>query len=191
MELNGTESAWNQGNYSPFTRSGTANSGLLSYWSGNGAFYGPSVGKYSGSSPLNLGGSPNLIIPNDVLTMGPGQNPNIVVTLWTAPASGFYDITGSFTNLQQFSGAVNVVIGQTNGTDGSEYGQTLGAQFSYLNQYLPAGSTVGFIVDSLGSQGNDVVGLKATISSVPAPAALLLFGPGLVGLAAIRRRFKG
>jgi hypothetical protein len=44
-----------------------------------------------------------------------------------------------------------------------------------------SGSTdMGYAIDNV----------KMEASSVPLPSALLFFGPGLAGLAAIRRRFK-
>ncbi len=53
--------------------------------------------------------------------------------------------------------------------------------------------TVTTLFDPTGSNPG-IPGLTATnysmFSAVPIPSAILLFGPGLVGLAAIRRRFK-
>ena len=53
--------------------------------------------------------------------------------------------------------------------------------------------TVATLIDPTGSDPG-IPGLTATnysmFSAVPIPSAILLFGPGLVGLAAIRRRFK-
>jgi hypothetical protein len=63
------------------------------------------------------------------------------------------------------------------------------------NIYLNAGAnlfTLNFYENGRGSSGVDLyVPAGVTLGSpVPLPGALLLFGPGLVGLAAVRRRFK-
>jgi hypothetical protein len=163
---------------------------------------GPSVGRVATGGPLNFDNQ--FIVPNDVLAMLPGPNgpgaPGIVVTRFTAPNGGTFNITGSFTDLEQASVSVAVLVnGSLAFSSGFSGGSPLQGTipFSIDDVRLRPGMTIDFAIDGLGSRPNDVLGLMATIStasgnphtlslasladpavSVPGPIA----GAGLPGL---------
>ena len=57
-----------------------------------------------------------------------------------------------------------------------------------LLAYIPPDSLMGTLYSNLSSSGDLL--LAASSAPVPIPGAILLFAPGLVGLVAVRRRFK-
>jgi hypothetical protein len=65
--------------------------------------------------------------------------------------------------------------------------------YGYANGViLPDLSSTGGGVSSHGTNSNSfqILGMVSDPPPVPLPGSLLLFAPGLVGLAAVRRRFK-
>jgi hypothetical protein len=157
---------------------------------------GPVIGKNTGATTINLGGSPNLLWPNSVLLIGPGGgnnpgSPEFSVVQWTAPATGLYNLSGTFVNLQAANTDLHILENTTsiysNSYNGSESGQDP-LPFSLPNLSLSQGQTIQFIVGNNGAPNNfnDVVGLSASIalqsSSAPEPSTLILLGIGSVVL---------
>jgi len=66
-----------------------------------------------------------------------------------------------------------------------ENGSALSSARGYARLVLPTDSSTSRSVFTLYS-----LTVERVASPVPVPAALLLFGPGLAGLAVLRRRFK-
>src|SRR6185312_10499704 len=134
-----------------------------------------------------------LEIPNNVLIVEPSDTA-LNVTRFTAPATGVYNLAGSFSDLQVSSvGLAILVNGSTVFT--ASYAGSLPHQptipFSIDNLFLMQGITLDFVIDSLGEQDFDVVGLQAQISTTtPLPAALPLFLTGLGALGLIGCRWK-
>src|SRR6266481_3157641 len=74
---------------------------------------GPSVGRVATGGALNFANF--FIVPSNVLAMMPGSpsdfgTPGIVVTRFTAPNAGTFNITGSFTDLEQASVSLAVLV---------------------------------------------------------------------------------
>jgi hypothetical protein len=80
-------------------------------------FSGPSVAIVATGDVLTFPSPVPLIVPNDVLVMMPGSSdyfaPNLVVTRFTAPSDGLYDLAGSFTDLQMASVGLAIVVNGT------------------------------------------------------------------------------
>ncbi len=55
---------------------------------------------------------------------------------------------------------------------------------------LAAGKTYEFVVSNVANAKNATIGVSGTVSAVPIPGALVLFGSGLVGLAGYARRSR-
>jgi Bacterial cadherin-like domain len=146
----------------------TTNGTLANYYISE-AISGPSVGEVATGGPLSFSGA--FTVPNGVLMMMPGDanvGAEIVVTRFTAPEKGIFDLTGSFTNLESASVSLAIVVdGITEFTGGFSAQQTI--PFSISDLHLALGATVDFIVDSLGNRSNDVVGLTAQITEVAVP----------------------
>lgn len=130
------------------------------------------------------------------LAFHPGPGGEFSVVRFTAPTAGTYGLSASFVGVDFANGGtssdVNVVIdgtvvftGLINGYGASRYFATA--------MTLGAGSFVDFAV-GFGSNGNwysDSTGLEAeidSISTIPEPESLVLFGTGLAGLLALSRR---
>jgi probable HAF family extracellular repeat protein/ELWxxDGT repeat protein len=134
-------------------------------------FSGPTVAAVATGNTLTFPSAVPEIVPNDVLVMEPGSPgfnaPDLTVTRFTAPSAGTFDIAGSFADLQKASVDLKIVIdGKTvfssSFSGQSPYQGTI--PFSIAGISLQAGQTIDFVVDSLGSQFFDVVGLKALIT---------------------------
>jgi len=155
---------------------------------------GPSVGKVATGGPLNFAGF--FTVPTNVLAMLPGAvslgTPDIVVTRFTAPTAGLFDITGSFTDLEAASVSLAVLVNGTTAFSGGFPGNRGTIPFSINDVFLAQGMTIDFAIDSLGARENDVLGLTAQITETPVPAALPLFATGLgaLGLLGWRRKKK-
>ncbi|MBI3661752.1 MAG: PEP-CTERM sorting domain-containing protein [Acidobacteria bacterium] len=136
----------------------------------------------------------SLQIPPNFLVLHPGNNSGVYSVLrWTAPSAGTYTINGLFqgVDFQPFPTTdVHVLV---NGAPVfSNSINSFGVPLNYnLMQSLVAGDTIDFAV---GNGGNgyvhDSTGLVANVNLVPTPepGTLALFGTGLAGLFARRRR---
>jgi hypothetical protein len=168
-------------------------------------FSGPSIGTVATGGTLTFPSSPvPLVVPNDVLVMMPGSPdynaPNLVVTRFTAPRAGVFDITGSFTDLSMSSVSLAVLINGATAFNSSFAGQSPHQgtiPFSINGVSLLPGMTVDFAVDSKGAQSFDALGLTAElsagpVSAVPLPPSIVLqvTGLGLLGLLGWRRKRK-
>lgn len=166
--------------------------------------YGPAIGDNTTANTLNLGGSPNLLWPDNVLLIGPGGSsnpgtPEYAVVQWTAPATGLYNVNGFFENLQDANTDLYILANGTSiysnvsSFDRAESGQDP-QLFSASNLSLTQGETLQFLVGYNGDYDNsdDVVGLSATISPAtsvtPEPASLTLFAMGIASMAGWRSR---
>ncbi len=153
-------------------------------------------------------------LDSNPITVQLGDTINATVTLdapYTIPASGtstsfaFYLQGSSFpTENTGVHGTISLFSGGTSGTNLLSIGPedcTTSSQLA-LSFAFPTTASITFdsftadlIVTTLG-QPATLDGAQFTYflfspsTPVPVPGALLLFGPGLVGLAAIRRRFK-
>src|SRR5262245_65794685 len=97
---------------------------------------------------------------------GPGSigQPDIVVTRFTAPNAGTFNITGSFTDLEQASVSLAVLV---NGSVAfsSGFSGVSGLQgtisFSIDDISLRPGMTIDFAIDSRGSRHSDLRAFRA------------------------------
>src|SRR5262249_27761124 len=148
-------------------------------------FSGPSVAVVATGNTLTFPSPPSLIVPDDVLVMAPGSPilnaPDLLVTRFTAPSTGTFDIAGSFVDLQMSSVELTIVVDGTtvfqnsSFTGNSAYQGTI--SFSINGISLAQGATIDFVVDSLHNQSYDNVGLRALITETPvneAPTAVAL-----------------
>ena len=158
---------------------------------------GPAVGKVATGGPLNFDNF--FTVPTNVLVMMPGEpdlgTPEIVVTRFTAPTDGLFNITGSFTDLESASVSLAVLVNGATAFSAGLPANKGATSFSINDVFLAQGMTVDFTIDSLGNRADDVLGLTAQITGTetPVPAALPLFATGLgaMGLLGWRRRRRG
>jgi len=116
------------------------------------------------------------------LTLHPGPRDQASTLRFTAPAAAEYSIMGEF-----FPGDGGIMsVGVRQGSSWLWQGSDAGA-FN-LAKSLSVGDTVDFVVFGGYFYGNTPLNLK--ISATPVPAAVWLFGAGLLGLIGIRRRLK-
>lgn len=138
----------------------------------------------------------NLPQPNTMLNMHPmitAQGSEYSIVRFTAPASSLYHVDAFVQGLDPGGTSTDVHVYLLNdsrfGSLVNGYGD--GSRVSYSgNLFMAAGDTLAFAV---GPQAYgfycDSTGFDATITPVvPEPASLVLFGTGLVGLRAWRRR---
>ena len=149
----------------------TSDGTVSSYQQFVGQFVGPLTGAVTTGNTATFPSDVPLIIPNDVLAMAPGSPdfaaPNLIVTRFTAPSAGVFDLAGSFTDLEMASVGLAIVVNGTtvwnsSFTGSSPYQGTI--SFSINGLSLAQGATIDFVVDSLGHQSYDVVGLQAAIT---------------------------
>ena len=165
----------------------TSNGGTLANYYLDQSISGPSVGKVATGGPLNFANA--FIVPSNVLMMMPGNpgdpfnTPGIVVTRFTAPEAGIFNITGSFIDLQAASVSLAVLVnGSVAFSEGFSGGGGSGTRpFSINGVLLDQGMTIDFAVDSLGARNHDVLGLIAQIAP-PAAVPIPPVGGGLFGL---------
>jgi len=126
----------------------------------------------------------------DQLGFGPGQNNTYSVIRWTAPSTEIYTITASFGAADNTTSDAHL---QSNGNSlfqGDINGFGSAVQFSPTTIAINAGDTIDFTV-GWGANGNinsDNTSLSATISTVPIPATIWLFGSALLGLFGASRK---
>src|SRR5262249_41268860 len=88
---------------------------------------GPAISEVAIGDTVTMPSNIPLVIPNDILLMGPGgpqfNAPDLVVTRFTAPSAGVFDITGSFTDLSMASVDLTIVIDGTTVFSSSFSGQ--------------------------------------------------------------------
>jgi hypothetical protein len=114
-----------------------------------------------------------------------GGSVGSAVLRFTATMAGTYSVVGDWESLQ-FGSTINKIL--RNGE--SLFSNTADVStFSLSDISMNVNDTIDFVVDSgLDGIGGDSTGLRATITAVPEPTTLALFGLGGIGLAIAKRR---
>lgn len=154
-------------------------------WAFQNGFSVPAVVVNTSNSTQDLGLAPSQIL------MHPGADPGdqtypvgYAVLRFTATNAGFYSIIGNWESLDTGS-TINYIL--RNGTSIFKDTSDSFANFN-LTEYLGLNDNIDFVVTSNGFFLNDSTGLRASISSVPEPSTLTLFGLGGIALAGIAKR---
>jgi len=107
---------------------------------------------------------PSGVVPLSTLHMHPGADGERPVLTFTAPATGWYRVTGQFQAVDRTPTGVRVMVSQDATTlvdkPLTAFGQTV--QFN-LKRQLSAGQTINFSVDAAGNFANDSTDLKAAV----------------------------
>jgi hypothetical protein len=125
---------------------------------------------------------------------------------WTSPAAGIISISGAIwyahgptvarsNDFILSLGGTGLTQGTVSGTLGESYAdaKAQAITFSFSGLSVTNGEVLSLVVErSPGQQYGSESAINLTVmeSPVPLPAGLLLLGPGLAGLAVIRRRLK-
>jgi hypothetical protein len=169
----------------------------LAVWTnGTTNFSNPSLFYNPTSLPASVS---TLVVPAYEVAGHPGQNGEYTHAVWTAPETGYYLITSTFTGYDTHGTTtdVHVLVNGVSQFDGIVvgYGSSSQVSFSSGQLYLQSGDKVDFAVGMIGPSGDidynyDTTGITARITAVPLPATVLLMGTGLAGLGLLRRRKK-
>jgi len=149
------------------------------WWSHDAAFNGPVVGFNATGGTLTLTAPIDIVWPAEAVLVAPGgkgTTPRISFVRWIAPATGSYNITGHFSDLQAATTDMRILNNTApifSAAFASSAAHKGDAPFALTNVLVPAGAPIDFAVDSGGNDGNDVLGLVASIrpADVPEPSA--------------------
>jgi hypothetical protein len=157
----------------------------LDYWARDSVSY-PIILHNSTSVPITIerGSGPGLeILPNE-LVQHPGSDSSYSLLRWTAPDAGTFEVASVFKGIDMIgvTADVHVILNGTTIYDGYVNGYGDSSMQSFFDTLtLVAGNTIDFAV---GAGGNgyvaDTTAIAASITPVPLPAALYLFGSGLL-----------
>ena len=198
--------AWQYGegvggsSFTAFTNqvSGTLGAGFVGWQGANAQSLVPLIGLNTTGSTLVFS---TVVDPNDVVFMHPGQGAGRdAIVQWTAPSAGVYHVTGLFELLDTNPSGVilsiyknSTLYGPVPLTGPAASGTTPGGSAPFDgNLTFAQGDTLQFVVNNDGNFYNDSVGLSASISAAPEPAAwaLMMVGVGGMGAALRTRRRK-
>ncbi len=107
------------------------------------------------------------------------------VLRFTASNAGIYSVIGDWKSLD-IGSTINYVL--KNGTAIFTDTSDATSNFNLTNISLANGDTIDFVVSSNGGIDYDTTGLRVTLTGVPEPTTLALFGLGGIGLAGIAKR---
>ena len=159
-------------------------------WIGNSKMQGwgkdtPAVAVNTSSAVENVTG----VGPVDAgrILLHPGSTFANAILRFTATHTGIYSIEGGWNSLGGGS-TINYIL--KNGVSVPPLFESSldHSTFSFSDIVLSTNDTIDFIVNSNGDHSFDSTGLRATITGVPEPSSLLLFGLGGLGLAGIAKR---
>lgn len=139
----------------------------------------------SGTTSMTAFGYAGTMVPSHAMLVHPGNNATFdkTVVRWTAPASGTYDISATWTDLPAAGNGedVHIIISGTSVFDAVNDDPTPTSQ-SFTAMFLAAGATVDFVTGMNGSFGSDSTLLAASISLVPEPTTMVLMVMSIFGI---------
>jgi hypothetical protein len=154
----------------------------------------PEVIKYTGASTSTT------VLPGGTITIQPGQlelhpgtSGQYAVVRFTAPAAGSYAYTAVFNGADSHPTSVDVHVLINSSLDNAAFINLNGggntASLSSPSVALALGGTIDFAVGmGNGDFHFDSTGLFATVTAVPEPSTVALFGTGTMALTVVGRR---
>ena len=142
---------------------------------------------------VNNTGSTSYGVPHGNVSLHPGWDESLSVVRWVSPSAETISISGFFGAGD--SGSMSYYILLNGHTIFSKYNDAIQENFSFSGLTLAKGSTLDFAVGTgsggygFGNTPFDVT-ITSSATATPISGIVWLLGPGLVGLAGLRRKFK-